>query len=74
MTTVGLTLYSLGTVYNVTLDDYRSRSFSSEQQEMPSGIDINASLCIKCITNKNLPYSTGNFTPYPLKDYVGKNL
>ena len=39
-----------------------------------TGTDIHTSPYIKCITNKNLPYSPGNFTPYPSKDYMGKNL
>ena len=36
------------------------------------GIDIYILLYIKQITNKNLPYSIGNYAQYPVVTYNGK--
>ena len=38
------------------------------------GIDIYTLLYIKQITNKDLLYSTGNFTQYSVMAYMGKNI
>ena len=38
------------------------------------GTDIYTIVCIKQITNKNLLYTTGNSTQYPVMSYMGKTL
>ena len=45
---------------------------TKREKEGEIGIDIYTVLYIKQITNKNLPYSIGNYVQYPVITYNGK--
>ena len=68
-------------VYGVTQSQTRLKRRSSSSSSMgveginwEVGIDISTQPYIKQVTNKNLPYSTGDSTQYSVMAYMGENL